>query len=519
MSATEPSTLAPPRAGGVPVTASVTFPRHPVRALVHAWLILDFFADTRRTGQPSSSLTATIFGQAFMAVAFAALLFPDTPPGAFAAANLSLSSLLVGIGHLGDESAEGRARADRALVLTSPLSSRTVLAARALHASFYVCLLTIGMALPPAILLAFLPGQDARAVPLYVLLACLCSGLFTAALALLVRLFARLVGTARAQLAAGTLKALLLFGGLVAFALSAPHLKGAGADSPLPLWLAYAWPPAYAGAVIAGDRAAWLPLLVGLATLTLAALMLATDREVEAARRVRTPRPLAALNRHLCRARPTLHAVTAFTSAMLYRSVGFRGKVLPLFGLPAGMWLLAFLDRDPDKSQRLLALATQLPGVYLPFLIAFLGVGDEPRARWTFAACPHLPPSFLRRGIAIALTTHVLLPVHVVLLLVSMPAIGPARALATSSLALGVSVMVGRLALRTFCDVPFSGTGTGDGLDFGSLITYALALTMIGLGAAALPTIYALPLGLAVLGAAYLDLRRIPSDATTSDPA
>jgi hypothetical protein len=51
----------------------------------------------------------------------AALFFPDTPAGAFAAANLSVSTLLVGIGHLGDDRGANRARADRVLVSTSPL--------------------------------------------------------------------------------------------------------------------------------------------------------------------------------------------------------------------------------------------------------------------------------------------------------------------------------------------------------------------------------------------------------------
>jgi hypothetical protein len=509
MSEAATGTTTAPRAG-VPPTVSLTFPRHPIRALVHAWLILDFFADNRRSGQPSSSLTSTIFGQAFLALVFAAVLFPDVPPAAFAAANMSLSTLLVGIGSLGDETVAARMRADRALVAVSPLPARAVLAARALHASFYVCLLTIGMALPPAILLAFLPGHGFTSVPPYLVLACACAGLFTGALALLLRALTRWLGAARAALLGGTLKALLLFGGLLAFAFSARALRSESQDTTLPAWLAAIWPPVFGGRAIAGDVNAWLWFTIAAAVLVLVSLPLAKDPELTAARNVGTPRLLAVLNAHLAARNPVLHGVAAFSSAMLYRSAGFRSKVLPLFGLPAGMWLLAYFDRDGQAAERLLAVAAQLPGVYLPFLCAFLGAGDEPRARWVFATAPNVAPALLRRGLAIALTTHVLLPVHVILFAASVPAVGWVRALATSTLALGLAMFIARLTLRAWTEVPFSSEVEGDGLEFGSLLTFAIALTLVGLGAAALAWWLALPLGLVVFLLAYLSLRRNP---------
>lgn len=513
LAATETMDDAPPDASpagvsDVPATTSLTFPAQPVRAVVHAWLILDFFGDARRSGQPSSTLTTTIFGQAFLALVFAALLFPDTPPGAFAAANLSLSTLLVGIGHLGDDRGAGRVRADRVLIAASPLPARAVLAARVLHASFYVCLLTVGMALPPAILCAFLPGQSAITVPLYVALACVCAGLFTSALALVLRLLDRLLGAARAQLAGGTLKALLLFSGLIAFATCARLLDQGPHALPIPQAALAAWPPYHAGRVVAGHFDALAVLGVAAVALALLVLPFAREREDRAARRAGSSRVLTAMNRHLARGRAPLLGVASFTSLMLYRSAGFRGRVLPLFGLPAGMWLLAFLNQDPATADRLHALAAQLPGIYLPFLIGFLGVGDEPRARWLFGTCPELAAGTIRRGIAIALATHVLVPVHVVLFALGVPTVGWARALATTALALGLAVVVARITLRRVTDVPFSAAAGSEGPEFGGLLTTALALTLVGLGAAALPVAGALACGAAVLVVAYAGLRK-----------
>jgi hypothetical protein len=58
-----------------PVDTSQSTDRAPrkLAALVETWLILDFFGDARRTGEPSSSLTSTIFTQSFLALVFAAL--------------------------------------------------------------------------------------------------------------------------------------------------------------------------------------------------------------------------------------------------------------------------------------------------------------------------------------------------------------------------------------------------------------------------------------------------------------
>ena len=109
-----------------------------IAALVHTWLVLDFFGDARRTGGTGSSLTTTIFTQSFLAAVFAFLLYPETPMVPFAAANLSLSSLLVAIGTLANEDQLNRRRADHALLASAPVGRATVTLARSGHAAFYV---------------------------------------------------------------------------------------------------------------------------------------------------------------------------------------------------------------------------------------------------------------------------------------------------------------------------------------------------------------------------------------------
>ena len=150
-----------------------------VRALIRAWLLLDFFGDARRAGEGNgSSLTTTIMWQSLLAFAFAVLLYPDVPPIPFAAANLCLSTLLIGVGALGDEQRPLRLAADENLLAGAPVSDATVVAARSGHAAFQLVLVTTGMAISPAILLGHLTGELAQA-PAYVLAACVCTALAT----------------------------------------------------------------------------------------------------------------------------------------------------------------------------------------------------------------------------------------------------------------------------------------------------------------------------------------------------
>jgi hypothetical protein len=320
-----------------------------IRALIHAWLVLDFFEDARRTGGTGSSLTTTIFWQAFVALLFAALLYPETPPVPFAAANLCLSSLLVSIGMLGNQDQLHRHRAERHLLDPAPIGRATVVFARSGHAAFYVCLVTVGMALPPAVLLAYLPQHSWASGIGYVVLACACSGLASGALGVGMRVLVRWFGYARAALLAASGRAVLLGGGFVLFALGLQCLKKDAAALPIGRLGAELLPTYHAARLLAsGSEEAWRILpLVGAGALLLLLSMLSP--EVEEPRRARAGLrdPLRQLLRLLARHGPRL-GVAEFVAVSMWRSAGFRSRVLPLLGLPVGM---AFL-RD-RKSTRL----------------------------------------------------------------------------------------------------------------------------------------------------------------------
>ena len=201
-----------------------------IAALIRTWLLLDFFGDSRRSGDAQgSSLTTTIMWQSLLAFVFAMLLYPDVAAIPFVAANLCLSTLLIGIGSLGDEERPLRQAADATLLAGAPVSATAIVLARSGHAAFQLVLVTTGMALPPAILLAHLTSDWRQAIA-YVLAACACSGLANAVLATVRSLLARLLGVARATLTMGTIKAALLGCGFVLFALALRQL-GATADA------------------------------------------------------------------------------------------------------------------------------------------------------------------------------------------------------------------------------------------------------------------------------------------------
>lgn len=471
------------------------------RALVHAWLVLDFFGDSRRTGGQGSTLTTTVFTQAFLSLVFAAILYPDIPPVPFAAANLSLSTLLMGVGALGDEPRAQRYLADRVLVATAPLPRATVAAARALHGAFFVCLLTLGMALAPAILLGFLLGEP-WVVPGYAALACLLAGLMTGGLTVLLDVARLVIGPARAALLSGTLKALLLAFGVVAFATCLRLLDGTAEDLPFGRLGAELFPPYWAArwlnAPVADLR--YLGALVSLgAVLWIAGLLVPLRERASTARHGRRGPLLAML--HAFAGSGPLRGLGEFTARMIYRSPGFRARVLPLAGVPAAMVFMALQDAEPRATLLLLGMTLQFPAIYLPFLVAFLPRSDVEGAEQVFASAPDCTLEMGRRAAFLALCTHVLLPVHVVALL-GLPLLGIEwqRAVALSTFAAGVSVHVAAQQVRALPALPFSSPGEDPATDLGGVLGLALVLALLG-GLLTLVASPLLALGLGLLAA------------------
>jgi hypothetical protein len=488
-----------------------------VLALVHAWLVLDFFGDSRRSGQPGSSLTTTIFTQAFIGLVFAVLVIPEAPYQtgvAYLAASLSLSTLMVGIGLLGDPQRYKRAFADEVLARTAPLPATALTLARALHGGFHLCLVTIGMALPPAVLAYWVCGKALWVPPAYLLVACLAAGIMAGCLAVFTRAVHLLFGPARAQLAVGTLKALLLGGGFLLMVICLRHLEGTAADIPLGPVSAWAWPPYWAARFV-DQPGSWWFLAFLLGTCVLLYLVSSTLQAATLSRRANKPprhRWLAALDRAIAGAGALLGA-TAFISTMLYRSPGFRVRVLPLFGLPIAMVLLSFMGEEESRARSLLlGVILQFPAIFLPFLVGFMPRSDHEGAGWVFDQSPHVTPALFRAASLIALTTHVILPVHAAALVAvlafaerTLSAAG--FALALSLFSTGIAILVARACVQRLEHMPFTVDEDNDetGSEMGGLLTGAILLTVVGGGFAlfakgALALVIALcPVGFAVL--------------------
>jgi hypothetical protein len=480
------------------------------RALVQAWLVVDFFGDARRSGGATSTLTTTIFTQSFLALVFAALLYPDTPVVPFAAANLSLSSLLIATGLLGNQDGTNRRLADAVLLSVAPVGAVTVLLARAGHAAFYVCLVTIGMALPPAVLLGFLM-QSWSAALAYVVLACVCSGLACGTLGVLLRGLVRTLGHSRAALVGGSLKAMLLGGGIVLFALGMQRLQGTASDLPIGRLGAELLPPYQAARVLANPaeeavRLLWL-LAAGALLLVLAVAL--GDREPSRRAQLGRHTPLRRLLRVLAPRGPRL-GIADFVAVSMWRSSGFRTRVLPLLGLPAGMVILSLPGTEPRHGFVFTCLLLQLPAIYLPFLIAFLPRADQGGTSWLFDQAPDTSLGLVQDATWRALITHVLLPVHAVALVLLAVTRPDPDVVAASLFAFGVAVVASRFMVRVLPCVPFTREGDADvAADLGAL--FASALVLGGLGTvfgAALSTPTRWAAAAVVVAAAIWCLRR-----------
>jgi len=464
-----------------------------ILTLVSSWLTIDFFGDSRRTGEPGSSLTSTIFTQAFIGLLFASVFLPEDSEHsavAYIAANLSLSTILIGIGMLGESARHRRELADEYMVFTSPLSANSLALARLLHRSFYLCLVTTGMAIPPAILCYWLCGHNVLVVGLYIVMANVVAGVMAGFLATFTQCVHLALGPARAQLLAGTLKGLLLGGGFVGFAVCLPHMTGTATDLPIGRTGALLWPPYWAAQVIDHPGSAgtfWLLLTGTAASLFLASAALYRTRRRKRYRRPERPGWLAALDQMLAGGGPLL-GVTRFVATMLYRSPGFRGRVLPLFGMPAAMVMLSLWDLQDSRARNLLlGITLQFPAIFLPFLVAFLPRSDHEHAGWLFRSSPYQQMDLYRSGSLLALTTHVLLPVQlaalVALLLAgswSIPDVLFAVTMPVFSLALGV--LFAEISLRELSHKPFTTDSEHDGeaAAMGGVMAGAMGLALVG---------------------------------------
>lgn len=461
-----------------------------IAALVRTWLLLDFFGDSRRAGDgQGSSLTTTIMWQSLLSFVFAMLLYPDVPLIPFVAANLCLSTLLIGVGSLGDEERPMRQAADATLLAGAPVSASSIVLARSGHAAFQLVLVTTGMALPPAVLLGHLTGQWLHAIG-YVVSACACSALANGSLATLRAVLARLLGVARATLMMGTLRAALLGCGFVLFALSLRQLSETADALPIGRFGAELLPPYHAARLLAdpaGESWRLLPWL-GLGAILLLTTIALLAAEPPTRNRISQRQPLLRLLARLCGRGPRL-GIAEFVAISMWRSPGFRARVLPLLGLPAGMVFLT-LGGEGNDDFVLVCLLLQLPAIYLPFLIAFLPRADQADTGWVFGHAPNLSRDLVSDATWRALTTHVLVPTYgLAFVLVTTFGKDPLDRAAAAVFAFGMAILAAE-RMAQIDRVPFTDNREEDrGLELGGLMGGALILGGLGtvFGAALAP--------------------------------
>ncbi len=484
-------------------------------SLVHAWLVIDFFGRGRREHREGSTLTTTIFAQSFVGLVAGALLFgPDAALVPFVAANLSLSTLLFGLGALGRTDRRDRELADRALIGTAPVPRAVWPLARALHSGFQLGLVTIGVALPPAILSGFLRGGNVFVVFAYLLVAVVLAGTLAGALSLAMRILAARIGARGSMLAAGSARALLLAAGTVAFALCLSHLDETADALPGGRAAALSWPPYWAARWLAAPigGAVFGLGVFGLGALVLGAALLVGDRASTERSRVMPPRhgPLNRLENRLAGGGALL-AATTFTSTMMRRSTSFRARVLPLLGVPAALALLASGEAVGRQQQVLLGVTLQFPAIYLPFLVMFLPYVDQPAAGHVFVTSPRHDLTLAREGALIALAVRVLLPIHVLAIALSL-ALGfeASVAIGLPAFSWGLAVLVAALSMGRLEFAPFTvAEGDEPAPDLGGMIGPAMVLAVLGGGFALIPVGVVGPVaGLALAAVAVLRLGR-----------
>ncbi len=456
--------------------------------LVHTWLLLDFFGDARREGREGSALTTAIFGQSFAAFLLAAIMFePSLPIARFAAANLSLSTLLVGIAALADPEQESRKLADRQLFATAPMPHRTLAIARALHGALRTGFLAVGVGIPPAVLCSFLRDGGIWSAPAYLGLAVLLAATTAGALQIAVRAVARFAGELRAALAAGTLRALLFALLFAGFIVGLPALRRGAEVLPIDPVLLFAWPPYLAARLLSGIDAGYCA--VALLCLVMVLLLLddlvgttVADRRSRAGTHDRHG-VFAKLEARLSGEGP-LRAMTDWVATMLFRSAAFRARVLPLVGLPATMLAVSFANENAAGREMLLGVAMLLPAIGMPFLVAFLPRAEQSGADLVFVTSPSPSVALAREGALVALTVRVLLPLQTIgaIALLAFDR-APLRAIDLLLFGAGASILGAAFALRRLSVIPFTATDDDpSGLELGALVPPAMALSSAGAG-------------------------------------
>jgi ABC-2 type transport system permease protein len=363
--------------------------------------------------------------------------------------------------------------ADHAMLAPLPIASRTLFAARAANALFYVAVIATSWCLPGAILAWRVHGGSLGAALAHVaasLLAALASAVIVGVGG---GVFARVVSARRlhdAVLWAQVLFSLMLFLGF----LYGPSLLP-GADGFVSFSRsggALACPPAWFAALAAGGpsrlaAAAIAAPVLGIAVaLGLASRYGAFLRSGAGARRAaageRASRGPGAITRLVRRfaVREAERPSFDFTTIQMSRERAFRLRVYPLLGFPIALAVMA--ASMPSAHDRTLwtMLLLYAPNLYFPAVLSQLPFTSTPEAAWLWRAAPVPRRSDVLIGAEKAFLLRFVAPLYVVIAVYAVWVWGPLVGLGNAAAAALVACIFTALDFRAVADLPFTRGGS-----------------------------------------------------------
>lgn len=398
-------------------------------------------ARIRAQREGSSFPVAALMMQGVIAALLCGLVADQLPPFAYGVFALSVCGALVAIPLLGELSELLTADEADEWVRALPATGFELRLARLLHLLVALATLSLGAAVPAALVAEIELGARALLVGL-----ALGQSLFLAALLLLTQALLR--GRAQALLViAQTGLFLIVLVGTVVGLRYVPLL----AELAAPSGQLVALPPAWFAAPLAGPGAspAWSFAAPGVIALSALILALLPAPPREAARRgqpllsrLLTPLRVAATRFWV---RDDERAGFDLVYDALPKEREFVLRSYPLIAVPLAFLLLGAQGEADEVQSGLLALLLFTPGAYLPILLMHVPASHSHEARWILDTAP-VSEAALAGGALKAVAVRFVVPLYAVLGLLAATYGGAALALRLVPLALLTALLVLRSA-------------------------------------------------------------------------
>ena len=462
------------------------------RALLTAWITIDFFGANRKRGEKGSgSLSTTIFRQGFLSFIFAAMSYQGISELRYLAGTLGFTAMFAVLTTLDVFAERNEEAPERDLLGTCPISSLQLQLARAVHLSLFLLIISFGLAIAPGILACWVTGS-VWSLPLYLLLSLLVSTCMCGLVQIPILLVARLRGRARASGVAALVRSLCIGSAFFGLALGYRAMVSGPGEFPGGMAVLQSLPPywfARAFQVLEGKAspdiffvlASACPFVVlGLYVLVAS---LPQRRPSEHSRKRGGQTILVAIGKLFCKRAHEL-GMLQFILSLMARERSFRLLALPILCLPLGMMLFS----DAQSGTLFFGLMHNLPTAYLPFLLAALPYSDNHKAAWLLDTAIEPPLLSSRRGAQIAFAS-LMIPVQVLLFFIDAWFRGALQALPSSLCALGLVWLVLPRLVTSISEPCFSQDPQNfrSAPELAAVMTVGLVIALIGIVLEALP--------------------------------